>query len=175
MIAAMKRRLVRVAAFLPVPLLALVLTVWVRSYAPEDFYCRAIDGRVVLFFVNGLNSVWLEPRNAENYGARRLLESVRLAKDNAIDCRCLGVEMLGNNGGSSPAHFVVVIPFAWIALPLAAASAWWAAAYRRRRDRESPGRCRACGYDLRGSPGRCPECGATGDVEQSENEARGSA
>jgi len=83
MIAAMKRRLVRVAAFLPVPLLALVLTVWVRSYAPEDFYCRAIDGRAVLFFVNGLNSVWLEPRNAENYGARRLLESVRRAKDNA--------------------------------------------------------------------------------------------
>jgi hypothetical protein len=159
MIAAMKRRLVRVAAFLPVPLLALVLAVWVRSYAPEDFYCRTIDGRVVLFFVNGVNSAWLEPRNAESYGARRLLKSVRDVKDNAIDFRCLGVEVLGTRN-SWPAHFVVVIPFGWIALPLAAAATWWVVAYRRRRDRERTGSCRACGYDLRGSPGRCPECGA---------------
>jgi len=91
-----------------------------------------------------------------------------------IDFRCLGVEVLGNNGNSSPAHFVVVIPFGWIALPLAAAAAWWAVAHRRRRDCESPGRCRAWVRPA-GQSGRCPECGATGDGEQSENDARGSA
>ena len=30
--------------------------------------------------------------------------------------------------------------------------------------RPSPGRCSACGYDLRATPGRCPECGAAAGV-----------
>ena len=34
----------------------------------------------------------------------------------------------------------------------------------RRGGRGAPGRCRACGYDLRATPGRCPECGTEAGV-----------
>jgi len=37
-------------------------------------------------------------------------------------------------------------------------------AIRRRRRRERPGLCPACGYDLRATPGRCPECGRGRDI-----------
>jgi hypothetical protein len=38
-------------------------------------------------------------------------------------------------------------------------TAWLVSARRARHHRNRPGRCPACGYDLRASPDRCPECG----------------
>ena len=54
----------------------------------------------------------------------------------------------------------VVIPHWFVALPFASVPAWHAARAVRRRWRLARGRCRKCGYDLRGTPGACPECGA---------------
>jgi hypothetical protein len=52
---------------------------------------------------------------------------------------------------------------AWNACVFASLMAW---AHQCHPKKEVPGRCSACGYDLRGTPGRpCPECGKWG-VEQ---------
>ena len=148
----------RLFAFTPVPLLALVLLGWARSYLPEESYCRPVDGRLLLFFVNGENAQRFEPGNPQFRGARMEWDDLRASRLNDINFWCLGIEVFGTRD-LYPAHFVVAVPFGWLALPLAAASAWWAVGYRRRRIRERTGCCRQCGYDLRGSPGRCPECG----------------
>jgi hypothetical protein len=154
----MSPRTARVVAFLPLPLLLLVLLAWLRSYLPEEFYCRPIDGRLVLFFVNGDHARRIHPGSSEFEGAARVWDDLRGMPDNAIHVRLLGVEVVGSRD-LYPGHLIVGIPFGWIALPLAAASAWWIVSWRRRRQWRQPGRCRHCGYDLRGSTGRCPECG----------------
>jgi hypothetical protein len=51
------------------------------------------------------------------------------------------------------------VPYWFLALLTASPAAAWAWAWRR-SSRAPPGRCLACGYDLRATPGRCPECGA---------------
>ena len=63
----------------------------------------------------------------------------------------------------------IALPF-WVpflGFSVAAIGCYW----KERRHRTAPGRCRRCGYDLRGNiSGRCPECGTqcqadTGDRE----------
>lgn len=46
---------------------------------------------------------------------------------------------------------LALLPLVWLAA--------FAGRALRRRQRQSRGLCRACGYDLRASAGRCPECG----------------
>ena len=57
---------------------------------------------------------------------------------------------------------VTRLPFGWAVqelaapwLPLVALLVAWLSRPRKL----APGRCPACGYDLRASPERCPECG----------------
>ena len=57
-------------------------------------------------------------------------------------------------------NIAVVIPYWQIALIGAALPTGRMVSWARRR-RYAPGRCPACGYDLRATPDRCPECGAS--------------
>jgi hypothetical protein len=153
----MPRRLFRVVAFLPAALLALVLLLWLRSYLPDDFYCRPVKGRLVLFFLNGSYSRWLQPASPDHQGGEMVLQTLASGAD--VHVRLLGIELVASNGNVFPAFAILAVPFAWLAVPLAAASVWSVTTYRRRRAWASPGRCRQCGYDLRGTAGPCPECG----------------
>ena len=59
------------------------------------------------------------------------------------------------------ASWLVIVPHAALALPLAALPLGrGVVVWRSRRRRRAAGVvCSACGYDLRATPGRCPECG----------------
>jgi hypothetical protein len=60
--------------------------------------------------------------------------------------------------GEPPLRCFVCVPFWAVALIAGVLPGAWF--YRRlTRVRHLPGRCRACGYDLRATPDRCPECG----------------
>ena len=52
-------------------------------------------------------------------------------------------------------YWQVMIPCSYLTLAAALPPAVW---LRPRRRPHKPGRCPACGYDLRASPDRCPEC-----------------
>jgi hypothetical protein len=56
-------------------------------------------------------------------------------------------------------NLVAEIPIGWpLVLTLTLPTIWFVRALHR-RGRNTPGRCPACGYDLRATPDRCPECG----------------
>jgi hypothetical protein len=160
----MPRRTSRVVAFLPPALLGIVLLLWLRSYLPDDFYCRPVKGRLILFFLNGTYSRWLQPAAPDHEGAELVFEQLVSGAD--VHVRLLGFELAASNGNVFPGFAALAVPFVWVAVPLAAASVWSVAAYRRRRAWASPGRCSQCGYDLRGSAGPCPECGTPRDAMQ---------
>jgi hypothetical protein len=66
---------------------------------------------------------------------------------------------LDGNGGQYSERGIAV-PMWFLAIATATLPAMTLARVARRARRGTPGRCVACGYDLRATPGRCPECGA---------------
>jgi hypothetical protein len=62
--------------------------------------------------------------------------------------------------GERAANIGVVILPLWLPLLVSAIlPLLWFRQWKHRRNRNRPGLCAFCGYDLRASPDRCPECG----------------
>ena len=147
---------------LPLVLLPIVLIVWAASYAPQGgTYLRAVDGQLVLMFLSPAKAGAMDDPN--NPGdTRGQLRHARGDAKNRAHWGLLGFEFIcGPDFDSySHTHVILGVPFAAIALLLAAAALWWSVTYRARRQRALPGHCAHCGYNLRGNTtGRCPECG----------------
>lgn len=69
---------------------------------------------------------------------------------------------VGSDGTTSLPWNVVIVPWWFVMLPLV--GLWFIVSTGQRHHRRGErwmrvGRCRVCGYDLRGSRERCPECG----------------
>lgn len=63
------------------------------------------------------------------------------------------------HGGFPFANWSVLVPY-WLPVVITLMlPVWIATRFIRSRRRCRRGRCKVCGYDLRGSPEQCPECG----------------
>jgi len=153
-----KRRLLNLLTVLSVLLCVVVAYLWARSYAPQEFVCRILDGKVLLLYVTPVHARQLEPGRQEYTNVRWVVDRFRAEPRNRLAWRVLGFEfVVGPDFRDSHSHVLVGLPF-WL-IALAAAGLLLALAHARRRYLVRPGLCAKCGYDLRGTPDRCPECG----------------
>ena len=157
----MKIRLFTITACL---LLVVCLLAWVRSYVPGELHLRVDRGAVYL--------LCLHPQFVRGLDDPTFIDDLRsgLPNRNGKQFRFAGFELIRTR----PliwGWLVIGIPFWAICLVPAAGAAWGIARWRRQRERERPGVCRNCGYDLHGTVERCPECGtvpAAKDISHTE-------
>jgi len=156
----MPRRLRNLLLLLPVVLLFLTLYASARSYLPKHTHFRSHRGKLLMIFASGNEEKWFVPGNDSFKSNADLIFMVQryAVVRRAPQGKLLGVEWIGTDGRMDR-PCMIMIPYWYIATPLAIASAWSAIVLRRRRIREKPGHCNACGYDLRASHEKCPECG----------------
>ncbi|HEV8604796.1 MAG TPA: hypothetical protein VGQ99_05490 [Tepidisphaeraceae bacterium] len=158
----MPRRLRSFILFLPLPLLFVVLYASARSYLPEKTFFRSQRGKLVMVFVSGTYIHWFDTDSNEYTSTTDVINNIRRVANmrKLPQGSWMGVEWIAIDF-KSERPCILMIPYWYLATPLAIASAWWAITLRRRRIRNIPGHCAECGYDLRASDGKCPECGVT--------------
>jgi len=147
----------------PVPLLVLALFAWGRSLLPERFYCRSVDGRLLVMFGTAYYQRFFSTPDGAPVDARPVFAVLRSHPGNRVAFAAAGVEVVVGpefDRGYPMTHAALAVHYGWVTATLSALSAWGVVAYRRRRRRRAAGHCRACGYDLTGNQsGACPECG----------------
>jgi hypothetical protein len=175
----------RVVTVIALALLALGVTAWVRSYLPEYGTLRAHRGSLVLLFYGQEQAQRIDPANNPSVeetfvtpsypgrpprrrDTRQVLENARAWASaptwqpgkEPLALSWAGFELIANSNLLSEGYFVAAAPFWALCPPPAIVAAWGLWRARRERAWRRQGRCRRCGYDLRGSSDTCPECGA---------------
>jgi hypothetical protein len=162
----------RAAALVSSLLLLLCVAAWVRSYLPEYFFLRVHRGALVLVFAGEQFAREIDPVNHPIVGMPQArgnfpydTEQILSQARQWAGRRPKGYGALWQAGGFEViaydmrvGYFVLVIPFWMMCIPLAALTAWTWVHWHRQRQRQLPGRCHKCGYDIRASTDRCPEC-----------------
>ena len=160
-------------------LLLLCVMAWLRSYLPEHATVRLHRGSLYLVFYDQQRAYAIDPANhpsqhqgvTSRWATEQILFSARRRAEDpevlSLAWGAAGFEFLAIGPRSDWYYFILGAPFWALCIPPAVAAAWGAAAWRRDRLWRAAGRCRTCGYDLRGSAGACPECGAGGTPVES--------
>lgn len=144
------------------------MVMWIRSYAGPISEITAHDGKLLLANFE-MTPTSFDTLAKTNGGADALVISASGIGN--VYRHALGFAYVSGNSfyqyrWSRPVFRIVVIPFWAIVLVTAALPTWWFRRRRRIRHWQRAGRCRACGYDLRGSPQQCPECGVPASAPQ---------
>jgi hypothetical protein len=165
-----KRRLRFVFVATSLLLLAVTVTLWVRSYwrvdwlnctQPDRISGIRSDGGRIVFDVLDLSDQVPAPIGQDLCGWRRGSFAVNPREDRftryaARKWRFFGFAYLSQqspHGATLAIPCWSIAPLLLIAPAIALQRAW------RRRWNERHRRCPTCGYDLRATPERCPECG----------------
>jgi hypothetical protein len=170
----MKRRLLNLLTAVSLLLCVVVVSLWVRSYLPPDFYLFSRRGRVIAVFAELTRSQAFDDREGRSPDVLRAWDDARA--NARVAWEGPGVAFLSGPAGSSATtsariritrgeYRMLSVSYAYLAGPAVAAAACTLYAARRRRGFGRGGRCPGCGYDLRATPGRCPECGTIAAAE----------
>jgi hypothetical protein len=155
---AVNRRLATLAAVASLGLCVATVALWVRSrYVIDHVTWRVAKQRSLVAALNS-NCIYI--------GWRRELTPRRIGIEHAsgrvsgpilpVPAENRVVEFAGFGCYSHPSGAQVRIP---LAAPVVIGLIGATYCSRRAARCREPGKCAACGYDLRATPDRCPECG----------------
>ncbi len=157
----MPRRLRKLLLLLPIILFVIVVYSAIRSYLPQHLFFRSDEGKLVLLFLPNDHVAWSDTTSERAIDTSEIIDLCRRIAlvQGRPHWKFAGIESAGISFRSDM-PCALMIPYWYLVIPLALASAWCIVALRRLRLREQPGHCTSCGYDLRASHENCPECGA---------------
>jgi hypothetical protein len=133
------------------------ITLWARSYSPDDSSMRTRD---CISFTHSDPLYWIISHPGNLVFCRQVGRN--WDPHQLPGFKHFGIDFGGSYGDDGSMLWNLVVPYWMITtltliVPAVRAEAW--RRDRRRRRRQKRGQCSRCGYDLRATPDRCPECG----------------